>query len=263
MITHCRNGDIAYDRPKVMGILNLTPDSFSDGGRSFEDSLKWAYGMIDAGADIIDIGGESTRPGSLPVDELEEIMRIMPMIRRLSQTTDVIISVDTCKTHVAEMALDAGADIINDINGLRAPGMLELATNRQVPVMIMHMHGTPKTMQDDPLDIEDRRMIIDFLAERKKAAEDAGIKDIILDPGIGFGKTAELNMDIAEHSSDFSLGCPVLIGASRKRFLKNYYPDLDRDDATVEVNRKALKSGANILRVHNVEKTVELIRGSV
>ena len=263
MMTHCRKRDIAYDRPKVMGILNLTPDSFSDGGRSYADSLKWAYDMIDAGVDIIDIGGESTRPGSQPVPEEEEIMRIMPMIYNLSHTTDVIISVDTSKTHVAEMALDAGAHIINDINGLRSPGMVELAATRQVPVIIMHMHGEPATMQDDPMDVKDRGSIIDFLAERKRVAEEAGIKDIILDPGIGFGKTAELNMDIAEHASDFSLGCPVLIGASRKGFLKKMYPGMDRDDATTCVNRKALASGANILRVHDVRRAIELINGPI
>ena len=259
MITHCRKGDIAYDRPKVMGILNVTPDSFSDGGRDFEESMAHAYRMIDEGADIIDVGGESTRPGSSPVEEVEEIMRVMPAIRRLSQTTDVLISVDTSKTHVAELALDAGADIINDINGLRAPGMLELIASRDVPAIIMHMHGTPATMQDDPLGIDDVDTVVNFLRERKQAAEDAGIKEIILDPGIGFGKTVELNTYIADHSSEFSLGCPVLIGASRKRFLRTIYPDMDVDDATVEINKRAIGSGANILRVHDVGRTVRML----
>ena len=263
MITHCRKRDLAYDRPKVMGILNVTPDSFSDGGRSFEENVSLAQDMIDAGVDIIDIGGESTRPGSLPISQEEELMRVIPMIYRLAHTSDVLISIDTSKTHVAEMALDAGADIINDVNGLRAPGMLELAASRHVPVVIMHMHGTPADMQEHPLDVDDHKAVIDFLRERKEVAEEAGIEDIILDPGIGFGKTPELNNYIIDHSSEFSLGCPVLIGASRKGFLKGTYPGLEKDEATSEANRRALSSGADILRVHDYRSTIRLINEGI
>jgi len=248
-------------RPLVMGILNVTPDSFSDGGRPFDEGVEHAYRMIEAGADIIDIGGESTRPGSLPVDTATELGRVIPMVERLSGTTDAIISVDTSKTIVAEKALDAGAHIINDINGLRSPGMTDLIASAQVPAVIMHMNGIPETMQNDPLDVCDASKVIEFLEERKRIALEAGIKDIIMDPGIGFGKTAALNEYIIDNVSSFSCGCPVLIGASRKGFLGRIYPSLDRDEATVMVNRRAALSGADILRVHDVPRTMDMFNG--
>ena len=241
---------------KVMGILNMTPDSFSDGGAHKEDALEFALGMADAGADIIDIGGESTRPGAMPVPADEEIRRIVPIIRELSSISDVTISVDTMKTEVASKALDAGADIINDVYGLRAEGMMELIASAGVPAIIMHMSGMPSTMQNDPLDVDSDQCIIDFLRERKECALDHGIKDIIMDPGIGFGKTPELNMHIIDNSSEYSLGCPVLIGASRKRFLSNYYPNMDADEATVKISMRAIRSGADMVRVHNVPAIV-------
>lgn len=244
---------------KVMGILNMTPDSFSDGGKHKEDALEFALGMVDAGADIIDIGGESTRPGATPVDADEEIRRIIPIIKELSSVSDVRISVDTMKTEVAAKALDAGADIINDVYGLRADGMMELIASAGVPAVIMHMSGMPLTMQDNPLGVESDQAIVDFLRERKECALDHGIREIIMDPGIGFGKTPELNMHIIDNSSEYSLGCPVLIGASRKRFLSLYYPDMEADDATVRVTMRAIESGADIVRVHNVPAMVDAI----
>ncbi len=237
---------------KIMGILNMTPDSFSDGGKHEDDALEFAYGMIDAGADIVDIGGESTRPGAVSVPADAEIRRIIQIVKDLSSTSDVEISVDTMKTEVAAKALDAGANIINDVNGLRSEGMAELIASVGVPVVIMHMNGTPSTMQYNPMGIGRNQEIISFLKERADYALNCGIKDIILDPGIGFGKTSELNMHIIDNVSEYSLGYPVLIGASRKRFLKEYYKDIDADEATADVSLRAVKSGADIVRVHNV-----------
>ena len=237
-----------------MGILNVTPDSFSDGGRYYSGgAVEHALAMIDEGADIIDIGGESTRPGSDPVPAEEEIRRIVPVIKELASVSDIPISVDTMKTEVAEAALDAGADILNDVNGLRSEGMMELAASCGVPVIIMHMEGMPKTMQLHPMEGDAISQIAAFLKGRCEIAKDHGIKDIILDPGIGFGKTSEQNLSIIDNSSSFSFGCPVLIGASRKRFLSDIYPGMDRDEATVKVSLRAFDAGADILRVHNVK----------
>ena len=244
---------VTVRRPMIMGILNVTPDSFSDGGMYYSGgAVEHALSMIDEGADIIDIGGESTRPGSDPVPAEEEIGRIVPVIRELSSVSDVPISVDTMKTEVAEAALDAGADIINDVNGMRSEGMAELISSAGVPVVIMHMKGMPKTMQLEPMQGRVTEDIVAFLKERCEYAADCGIRDIILDPGIGFGKTAEQNVEIIDNSAAFSLGHPVLIGASRKRFLLSVYPDMDRDEASVAVSLRALDAGADIVRVHNV-----------
>ena len=248
---------------EIMGILNMTPDSFSDGGMHKDDALQYAYGMIDAGADIIDIGGESTRPGAVPVPADAEIRRIIQIVKDLSSTSDVTISVDTMKAEVAAKALDAGADIINDVNGLRSEGMAELIASAGVPAVIMHMNGMPSTMQDNPMGIDRNQEIISFLKERVDYALNCGIKDIILDPGIGFGKTPELNMHIIDNVSDYSLGYPVLIGASRKKFLREYYKDTDTDEATVNVSLRAVKSGADIVRVHNVALMSKALRNEV
>ena len=245
---------VTVRRPMVMGILNVTPDSFSDGGLYFSGgAVEHALSMIDDGADIIDIGGESTRPGSDPVPSDEEIRRIVPVIRELSSVSDIPISVDTMKTEVAEAALDAGADIINDVNGMRSEGMARLISSAGVPVIIMHMKGMPKTMQLEPMQGKVTEDIVSFLKERCDYAADFGIKDIILDPGVGFGKTAEQNVEIIDNSSAFSLGHPVLIGASRKRFLPFAYPGMERDEASVAVSLRALDAGADIVRVHNVK----------
>ena len=249
-----------FRKPSIMGILNVTPDSFSDGGEYFSgNALEHALEMVDAGASIIDIGGESTRPGSDPVPSEEEIRRIVPVIKELSSVSDIPISVDTMKTEVAEAALDAGADIINDVNGLRSEGMMELAASTGVPVVIMHMNGMPKTMQVNPMEGHVVAPIADFLKERYEAALDQGIKEIVLDPGIGFGKTVEQNMEIIDNASAFSFGRPVLIGASRKRFLSDIYPGMDRDEATVRISMKALDAGADIVRVHNVKMMADAL----
>ena len=247
--------------PRIMGILNITPDSFSDGGLYYSGgAAEHAVEMVEAGADIIDIGGESTRPGSDPVSPQEQIGRIVPVIRELAPSISVPISVDTMDVEVARAALDAGADIINDVNGLRSEGMLELASSVGAPVIIMHMNGRPKTMQVRPMEGRVTGTIAAFLKERCDIAGEYGIKDITLDPGIGFGKTAEQNMEIIENVSEFSFGHPVLIGASRKRFLSEMFPGTDRDEATVRISLRAIENGADIVRVHNVRMMKEALQ---
>ena len=249
-------------RPMVMGILNVTPDSFSDGGRYLSgNALEHALEMIDQGADIIDIGGESTRPGSDPVSSEIEMERIVPVIRELSSVSDIPISVDTMKPDVAYAALDAGADIVNDVNGLRTEGMMDVVSSAGVPAIVMHMKGVPKTMQTEPMEGHVTGAIARFLKERYDDALDHGIRDVILDPGIGFGKTSEQNMEIVDNASAFSFGCPVLIGASRKRFLSELFPQRDRDDMTVEISLRALDAGADIVRVHDVGRMVSALAG--
>ena len=250
------------ERPKLMGILNVTPDSFSDGGcYSGEDAVRHALDMIDAGVDIIDIGGESTRPGSVPVPADEEIGRVIPVLKELRALTDVPISVDTMKVSVAEKALDAGADYINDVNGLRSEGMGELIASSGVGCIIMHMNGTLYNVHTNyRCSLED---ISAFLKERKDYASASGIKDIVLDPGVGFGKTPELNMQVIDNSKMFSFGCPVLIGASRKRFLSEFYPGMGKDEATFKASLRAIRSGADIVRVHDVAGMRRFMQGRI
>jgi dihydropteroate synthase len=265
METVCRRSTIRYGRPKVMGILNVTPDSFSDGGRySGSSAVAHAMELVDAGADIIDIGGESTRPGSSSVPVDVELSRVIPVLKDLIPSIDVPVSVDTMKTDVAAAAIDAGADIINDVNGLRSPGMLELVAAADVPVVIMHMKGTPADMQTDPLGAGDIQTVVDFLRERETAALDAGVRQIIMDPGVGFGKTADLNMLMIDSARCFSLDrYPVLIGASRKGFLAKLFPGTDREEASVMVAKRAVSSGADIVRVHDVGRTVAALKRKI
>ncbi len=245
----------AMGRPLIMGILNVTPDSISDGVyTTAESAVRHAMEMADAGADIIDVGGESTRPGATPVSLDEELRRVIPVIETLSDLLNIPISVDTMKSRVAERALDAGADIINDILGLRGDGMMELVASAGVPVVIMHMHGTPATLGCDFMGDGALQTIKTFLLERTGAAMDAGIReeDIILDPGIGFGTTAGQSAMILESCAEFGFGHAVLAGPSRKRFLAHRFPGMDSDSATAEACRIAMASGADIVRVHNV-----------
>lgn len=246
-------GELTFGRPVIMGILNVTPDSFSDGGSYFgAGAVEHALEMISQGADIIDIGGESTRPGSDPVPASEEMSRVVPVVRELAQMTDVPISVDTMKPEVAEAVLEAGADMINDVGGLRSEAMMEVVGRYGVPAVIMHMKGVPKTMQDDLKEGSILDEVRGFLSERVGAARDHGIRELMTDPGVGFGKTVSQNLELIDNSSEFSLGCPVLIGASRKRFLSEVYPGEDPDTATAKICARAVKAGANVLRVHNV-----------
>lgn len=256
-------------RVHVMGILNVTPDSFSDGGSldSASQLLTQVEGMVAAGVDILDIGGESTRPGAAPVSLDEEIGRVVPAIEKIRQHFTNPISVDTSKAEVARLALAAGADIINDISALRFdPAMLPLAIEKDVPVIIMHMQGTPGTMQEDPHYDNVVSDIKNELSQWLNDAENQGLArtKIIIDPGIGFGKTLEHNLSILKHLSSFNeLGCPVLVGHSRKRFIGTILGVDDpqqRDVGTAAISALCAVRGAAILRVHDVEKTVQAVK---
>lgn len=255
---------LSLDRPRIMGILNITPDSFSDGGQVFavEAALDRARKMA-AEADILDIGGESTRPGSAAVPEKDEISRVVPVIeaiRAAGITTP--ISIDTRKASVAAAALDAGADIVNDVAAMTYDSaMAGLVAERGVPVCLMHAQGDPETMQNDPRYDDVVRDVYDWLAERIEAAVSAGISrdKIIADPGIGFGKTLQHNVSLLQNLSIYhGLGCPVLLGASRKRFIGTIgnAPDpLDRTAGSVAVALHGAAQAVQILRVHDTFET--------
>ncbi len=254
-------------RVHVMGILNITSDSFSDGGKYFRqaDALKHAYQMAEEGADIIDVGAESTRPGAKPVDLDEELKRVIPTINELSKNLKVPISIDTYKPEVAKEAIRAGAILINDIFGLRKQGMMELAAGVDVPVVIMHMKGMPGNMQKNPVYKEIIGEIYGFFERQIEAALRKGIKKekIILDPGIGFGKTKEHNLEILRRLSEFkSLGFPILIGVSRKSFigLTLNIPVDERLEGTIASTVISIINGARIVRVHDVKENVRAIR---
>jgi len=252
-----------------MGILNITPDSFSDGGSFNEATAMTAQvrRMLAAGVDIIDVGGESTRPFSEPVPPEEELRRVLPAIACIRQeSAEVPISIDTTKAGVAKAALAAGADLLNDISALRfEPEMIEVALAHQAPVVIMHMQGTPKDMQVEPEYRDVVAEVRDFLAERIRWAEGKGLsrQRIIIDPGLGFGKTIEHNLTLLKHLGELkSLGCPLLIGHSRKAFIGKLLdlPVEKRDVATAAVSAYCAAQGADILRVHDVGKTVQAVR---
>ncbi|HEX6439669.1 MAG TPA: dihydropteroate synthase [Candidatus Binatia bacterium] len=253
----------------VMGIVNVTPDSFYDGGKRFDGAraIAGAIEMIDSGAEILDIGGESTRPGAQPVSVDEELRRVLPVIRELRQRSSVPISIDTYKEAVARAALDAGADIVNDISALRFdPAMAALVARSGVPVILMHMQGVPQTMQREPRYQDVVLEVQDFLAARVRSASLAGIarEQIIIDPGIGFGKTLVHNLALLKdlHSLK-SLGQPLLIGVSRKAFigriLNSAAPE-ERLEGSLAAAVAATLSGANIVRVHDVSETVRALR---
>lgn len=257
-----------FNKSYVMGILNVTPDSFSDGGDHYdkEKAVKYALQLLDEGADILDIGGESTRPGAVQVNENEEINRILPVIRSiLSVRKDAVISVDTTKPVVAEQSLKAGARIINDVSGLKFnSGLLEIIKKYNASIVIMHMKGDPRTMQINPEYGNLIQVIYDFLFEQSNKAELAGVKNIFIDPGIGFGKTIEHNFEILKRLGDFkSLGFPIIIGNSRKSFLGNSLnlPDpKERDLASAVVNAAALINGAKVIRTHNMKYGVQTVK---
>jgi dihydropteroate synthase len=250
-------------RTLVMGILNVTPDSFSDGGRYYDPEQAILHGLelVRAGADIIDIGGESTRPGSDGISADEQISRILPVVENLSKRTSVPISIDTTSVAVARASLDAGAAIINDISGLRfEPAMAGLAAERKVPVIIMHMLGLPRTMQVSPSYEDPVAEIKSFLAQRVDWAVREGIdrSKIILDVGIGFGKRLEDNLAILKHIDEyFDLGLPILVGHSRKGFIGTLTgePVEKRDPATLAVSLFLATRGVHLLRVHDVGPT--------
>ena len=255
-------------RTYIMGVLNVTPDSFSDGGKyySLEKAVEHGVKMAEQGADIIDIGGESTRPFSERVSAQEEIDRVVPVIEALSGRVDVPISIDTYKSEVAKYALDAGASIINDISALRFdPSLGTLAAERRVPVILMHMKGTPENMQKNPYYDDVVGEISEFLDDAVKRAGQCGIeKDlVVVDPGIGFGKTFEHNLIILRDLKKFhSLRRPILIGTSNKSFIGHVLDRAveQRAVGTMATVAVAVLNGAHMVRVHNVEMAVDTVR---
>lgn len=250
-----------------MGIVNVTPDSFSDGGKFFDASraVEHALALVEQGADILDIGGESTRPYSEPVPVEEEIRRVVPVIERLVYETRVPISIDTSKAAVARAAIAAGAEIINDITGLEGDAeMLPVAVEAGVGVCAMHMQGTPQTMQDDPRYDDIVAEIHTYLAQRRDALLAAGVERqrICLDPGVGFGKTHEHNLTLMAGCGQFhDLGCPLLVGHSRKAFLGKIVGDkeADRRAATVGAAVSLARRGVQVIRVHEVRPAREAV----
>lgn len=247
----------------IMGILNVTPDSFSDGGKYLEknNAINHALAMIDNGADIIDIGGESTRPFSDPVSLDEEISRVIPVIEGIRKESDVCISIDTTKSEVATAALNSGASLINDVSAMEVdPLMVDVALKFDCPIIIMHMKGTPKSMQDNPQYESLISDIKDYLQERVDFIVSKGInsKKIVIDPGIGFGKTVENNFEIINNLNHFTkMGFPVMLGASRKSFIgiSLDLPEEDRLEGSLAANIIGLQNGAKIFRVHDVAET--------
>ncbi|MBI5203485.1 MAG: dihydropteroate synthase [Nitrospirae bacterium] len=261
-------------RTYIMGILNVTPDSFSEGGTYFDKSLavKRAYEMAGEGADIIDIGGESTRPGSEPVSLEEELRRTLPVIEAIAKTIKIPISIDTYKAEVAKKALDAGASMVNDISGMRFdPEMPKVVAEYKVPVVIMHIKGNPKTMQKEPVYEALIPEIMDYLRMSIRLAVKFGIAEdkIVIDPGIGFGKTFDHNLEIIKNLREFTLlEKPLLIGPSRKAFIGKILDDApasERLEGTAAAVAISILNGANIIRVHDVKemKKVALVADAV
>ncbi len=258
-------------RTCIMGVLNVTPDSFSDGGKffTFEDAVAQGYRLFKEGADILDIGGESTRPFSNPVSEEEEILRVVPVIEKLSKRISIPISIDTTKAGVAEQAIKAGASMINDVSSLNFdPKMANVAVDYEVPVILMHMLGNPKTMQMEPFYDDLIGEIKTFFENAIDQAEKKGISrsKIIIDPGIGFGKTVGHNLLLIQRLHEFkTLKVPIMIGTSRKAFIRNLLKDnaveeINADSAMVESGTQAsvvaaILNGAHIVRVHDVAST--------
>jgi dihydropteroate synthase len=264
-----RHGQIDFlRRTAIMGILNVTPDSFYDGGRRLDSSTAVAGGieMAEAGADVIDVGGESTRPGARPVSEEEELARVLPVVRGLRSALRIPISIDTYKSRVARAALCEGADIVNDISALRFDAaMVSLVAEESVPVVLMHMRGVPRSMQLEPHYDDVVREVRDFLADRIQCAVEGGVEQsrIIIDPGIGFGKTLEHNLALLRGLPQLAgLGQPLLVGASRKTFIGKIL-EVDpgeRLEGSLAAAVAAVLAGASIVRAHDVKETRKALR---
>lgn len=265
-----RDKKVDFQIPVVMGIINVTPDSFSDGGKNLDhdSAMKSVEKMVNFGADIIDIGGESSRPGADIVKEDDEISRVIPLIKRVKKEFDIRISIDTSKERVARFAVEeAGADMVNDISALRfSKNMAETVAKLSVPIILMHMKGSPKNMQEKPFYTNVIEELSEFFKERIKFSNSKGIKNekIIIDPGIGFGKRVEDNIEILDNLRRFTeFGMPVLIGLSRKSFLGKISGESDpefREIETVTANIVSILNGASILRVHNVENCLKSVK---
>jgi dihydropteroate synthase len=255
-----RGRSIALERPLVMGVLNVTPDSFSDGGLydAPERALARAERMVAEGADLLDLGGESTRPGAAPVSPRDEAARILPVLRLLRARLSVPVSVDTRRAEVARLALDEGAEIVNDVSALADPAMGGVVAEAEAGVVLMHMRGTPETMQRDPRYADVAGEVADELAAALERARAAGVPDgrVVLDPGIGFAKTAEHNLELIARLGELvRLGRPLLLGPSRKSFLGKILggiPAEERDAGTAAACVVGLLHGARVFRVHDV-----------
>ena len=264
----CNGRTLTLDRPRVMGIVNVTPDSFSDGGThdTLEAAVAHGLKLAEEGADLLDIGGESTRPGAADVSLEEELRRTIPVIERLAKETSLPISIDTSKPEVMRAAIEAGAGMINDVYALRREGALDAAAALGVPVVLMHMQGEPRSMQDAPQYDDVVASVHRFLAERIFAAEMAGIakKKIIVDPGFGFGKNTQHNLALlAQLERLAELGVPVLAGLSRKRTIGEIVGRSDpreRAAGSVAAHLVAAQRGAKLLRVHDVAATVDALK---
>jgi len=267
IVYNFKSKQLEFNTPKIMGIVNVTPDSFSDGGKYLDtnQAINHALKLIDDGADIIDVGGESTRPGSEPVSLENELIRTIPVIKNIrSLRKDILISIDTTKSEVAKQALDNGADIINDISGLTFDeDMINVANSFDAGIVIMHIKGNPKTMQNSPfyLDVVDE--IKEFLITQSTKAKQNGIDKIIIDPGIGFGKSVDDNFKLIKQLNDFSdIGFPVMIGLSKKSFIGKTL-DLnieDREIATVIMETISVLNSARIIRTHNVKYCTQMVK---
>jgi dihydropteroate synthase len=262
-----RTGEIVLDRTRIMGILNVTPDSFSDGGRYLDPEVAIRHGldMADDGADILDIGGESTRPGSDPVSAEEEWRRIGPVIRGLAGKVGVPLSVDTMKPEVAEQAIEAGAAIVNDVSGMRDPTMVRLVASRRVGVVAMHMLGDPKTMQEHPTYADVVKDVRTSLGERVHDLKAAGVppEAIAIDPGVGFGKAVEHNLALLRRLDRLvDLGHPVVVGVSRKSFIERLGGGGagERLPGSLAAAVLAVARGAHVVRVHDVAESVRAVR---
>lgn len=263
----CRDRQLVLDRPRIAGIVNVTPDSFSDGGDHFDPDAAVRHGLalVEAGADLLDVGGESTRPGAAPVDAASEIARVVPVIRALAASTPVPISIDTSKPEVMRAAIEAGAHLINDVRALRLPGALDAVAELGVPVILMHMKGEPGTMQQDPQYADVLAEVRQFLADRVLACQFAGIdpKRIVVDPGFGFGKTLAHNLALLKGLRALTtLGCPLLVGLSRKRMfaeLLGISEPKARAHASSVAALIAVQRGALLVRTHDVAPVREAL----
>jgi len=268
LILDCNGRPLVLDRPRVMGIVNVTPDSFSDGGAhdTLEAAVAHGLQLAGEGADILDIGGESTRPGADEVSLEEELRRTIPVIERLTRETTLPISIDTSKPEVMRAAVQAGAGMINDVHALRREGALDAAASLRVPVVLMHMQGEPRSMQQSPQYDDVVAEVHRFLAERIFAAEMAGIskKNIVVDPGFGFGKDTQHNLALLAQLERFAeLGVPVLAGLSRKKTIGEITgrtQPRERVHGSVAAHLIAAQRGAKLLRVHDVAATVDALK---
>ena len=261
ILSKIRSGDWV-----VMGILNVTPDSFSDGGRfnQLDDALKQALLMQEQGAEVIDIGGESTRPGATPVHVDEEIRRVIPVIKKIREYSDVAISIDTSKPEVMQAAIEAGASMVNDVNALHADGAIEVCVKHQIPVCLMHKQGSPQNMQDNPQYSDVVGEIKQYLLARVSSCLEAGLdrKNIVIDPGFGFGKSLENNLLLLQQMQQFcALEYPVLVGISRKSMFGQLLGREagDRLIASTAAVAIAYQKGARFFRVHDVAETCDVL----